>query len=1241
MAAAATSQTANETSAESRQQCVELLGKARQALKSGDLEAADSWLEKAEAMKVPFKRMSFGETPDKVRADLEKARAEDSAPDPRTERLPAASPEEQGGDRAACDRLLVEARKALAVGDVREASDLASRAKDMAVEYGAAEDSPMKVEAAIRRWNSLNSADAATKERESHRRQHAQCLMEQAEALAAWNEFDEAERLCNDASRLGAKFNPLESDPTAVRKRIAAARTGRHSQAERLPAVGADSGAKDQALALVRDARKALEAGDLRRAEKLANDAEDLGVPDEAFAPRDDRPWHVLRDLQNRRDRGVRQAGGEAEGPRYGGVRALYEPDRDTTRNERVSSSDEEVEGVAEGMDLYLRGEEAFRAGDREQAIALFRGAYQRKDELDPRALQRVQQRLSALDRTGGDVRRTGGQQPSELPASDADADVRMRKASMELARQENAARNLEEVDPKGALQVLQSARARVEQAELEPEQREQLVRRVSRSIGELEAFIAANKPQIELTEKNRQTQEEIDRERKLKLDVQQRLAYLVDQFNQLVDEERFAEAEVVAKQAAELAPNEPIVVQLRNQSKVLRRIQINNDINDRKEEGYASTMTSVERSSVPFDDGNPIQWGSIDDWSRLTDSRKRFLDPQNGRRSPRELEIERLLKTPVSAQYENAPLTMVIQDLCKMAGINVFFDEAAMRQEGITSETAVNLSEVNDIRLESALNLILEQHGLTYVIKNEVLKITSEAMRDGEVYPVTYYVADLVTPIPNFVPNGNMGLAGALTDATNRMSMNWNSGLGAGASFASLAGNEPPKVGGNANPNVMAQVNSPNLTPMLGGAGASGPGGAGGGVQPDFDSLIELITNTIEPESWDEAGGAGAIQEFAGNLSLVISQTQSVHEEVAALLQQLRRLQDLQVTIEVRFITLNDNFFERIGIDFDFDVNDNTDKPFQIFGNPIGNPQATTTSPPNTGPNRNTIDRDLRPGESVTVGLQAPNVFSADLDIPFRQENFSLAVPQFGGFQPGAGATMGFAILSDLEAYFFMEASQGDRRSNVLQAPKVTLFNGQTASVFDVSQSPFVISLIPVVGDFAAANMPVIVVLNEGSHLTVQAVVSPDRRFVRLTVVPFFSKITDVNTFRFTGSDSTTEDSEDEGADDKTAKKKRTKTSSSEGTTVQLPTFSFVTVATTVSVPDGGTVLLGGIKRLSEGRNEFGVPLLNKIPYLNRLFRNVGIGRETQSLMMMVTPRIIIQEEEEDKLLNTGAAAP
>ncbi len=41
---------------------------------------------------------------------------------------------------------------------------------------------------------------------------------------------------------------------------------------------------------------------------------------------------------------------------------------------------------------------------------------------------------------------------------------------------------------------------------------------------------------------------------------------------------------------------------------------------------------------------------------------------------------------------------------------------------------------------------------------------------------------------------------------------------------------------------------------------GAEGPGG---GVEPDFESLIELIEGTIAPDTWVDLGGPGAIDEF------------------------------------------------------------------------------------------------------------------------------------------------------------------------------------------------------------------------------------------------------------------------------------------------------------------------------------------------------------------------------------------
>ncbi len=40
-------------------------------------------------------------------------------------------------------------------------------------------------------------------------------------------------------------------------------------------------------------------------------------------------------------------------------------------------------------------------------------------------------------------------------------------------------------------------------------------------------------------------------------------------------------------------------------------------------------------------------------------------------------------------------------------------------------------------------------------------------------------------------------------------------------------------------------------------------PGGRGGGTMADFDTLIELIKTTVQPDSWDDVGGPGSISEF------------------------------------------------------------------------------------------------------------------------------------------------------------------------------------------------------------------------------------------------------------------------------------------------------------------------------------------------------------------------------------------
>ena len=103
---------------------------------------------------------------------------------------------------------------------------------------------------------------------------------------------------------------------------------------------------------------------------------------------------------------------------------------------------------------------------------------------------------------------------------------------------------------------------------------------------------------------------------------------------------------------------------------------------------------------------------------------------------------------------------------LAKLAGVNLYLDPQGLAEEGVTTDTPVTIDLHNEIMLKSALNLILEPLHLSYVIKDEVLKITSEQMRDSQVYTVTYNVADLVIPDSELRAQPAMGTAGGLRQA-------------------------------------------------------------------------------------------------------------------------------------------------------------------------------------------------------------------------------------------------------------------------------------------------------------------------------------------------------------------------------------------------------------------------------------------------------------------------------------------
>ncbi len=1231
----------------SRQRSDEYLKLARQAIRENKADLGEEYIIQAERLRVKYDPLlaRFTYTPDRARRELGELRQrissgkatthDASAKDPFTQRRqqhsqqqPSQQPHSQPA--ASAETLVRDARRALASGDAARASSLAASAKAGVSGNSFHRDSVEKIERLVAQSRKFAAGPKRGENVVTFRHDHAQFLLEQAEALLRQNDNVLAGALVAQARGLGATYSPFERTPDQLAARLAGNAAPPAREPSKMPAAAAATAAatrqirrlprtavrtnKAEAMRLVAMARVSLDRGDLEKARKLVTQAVALRVPDNQFKADETRPWQVALEINKQwnRRRGVSPAGASTGvnslGGRYPVSPGVYNPANDRTKNvpaANQSNSGGPPAAAGSGEQLYSQGLQALQQGDRQTALKHFRDAWRFEAQLDPTTRQRLQDHLTAL--ASAAPRALEAIAPSPLAKVDAEQDRLRQQLFREFTTEEAAAQQVRKKDPRGALNRVRRVRDIVARSELASSSKRQLLNLIDRSVNEYQSYIQQNMAEIELNEQNSSVRQAVERERRLDLLKQDKLASLVEEFNMLMDQQRYHEAEVIAKQAREIAPDSEIVTTLLWKSHFAVNIAANDNMREASRAGVIAALGNVERTAVPFDERILMEFGPAPEWQQLTTRRREQLRREGRQWSEAELAIQRALKEPVEVRFSQMPLAAVIETFSRAAGVNTHLDQQGLAEEGVTSDTPVTIQLSNPISLQSALNLILAELHLSYVIQDEVLLITTEQARDAKVYNETYYVADLVIPIPNFAAGYNIGMAGSLRAAHHALGYG---GGGMGGPTPMMLGQNPAaNLGTNAS--MLAQMRATGMVDSPYGpppphASGGGPGGLGGAALADFDSLIELITTTINPDSWDEVGGPGAISEFRNTLSLVVSQTQEVHDQITDLLAQLRRLQDLQVTIEVRFITLNDDFYERIGIDFDFQIDDNVPDPLNI---------------PDDG------------GPSLSIGLDANGIPTSDLDIPFTQGSFVSTIPQFGGFDAASAANFGFAMLSDIDVFFLIQAAQGDNRSNILQAPKVTMFNGQLASVSDVNQRAFVQSVIPVVSDFAAAQQPVIVILDDGMRLSVQAVVSADRRFVRMTLVPVFSRIGNVETFTFDGSTTSNSGSTVVDPSDPNNTVTNNTTTTTSGTTIQLPTQQSTTVSTTVSVPDGGTVLLGGIKRLSEGRNELGVPMLSKIPYINRLFRNVGIGRTTSSLMMMVTPRIIIQEEEEEKL--------
>ena len=109
------------------------------------------------------------------------------------------------------------------------------------------------------------------------------------------------------------------------------------------------------------------------------------------------------------------------------------------------------------------------------------------------------------------------------------------------------------------------------------------------------------------------------------------------------------------------------------------------------------------------------------------------------------ERKITAALNKPTQMEFIETPLDEVVRYLKKLYEIEIQIDRRALGEVGIDVHTPLTVN-LKGVSLQSALRHILRDHSLTYVIRDEVLLITTPEEADEMMTIRAFDVADLVT---------------------------------------------------------------------------------------------------------------------------------------------------------------------------------------------------------------------------------------------------------------------------------------------------------------------------------------------------------------------------------------------------------------------------------------------------------------------------------------------------------------
>ena len=216
------------------------------------------------------------------------------------------------------------------------------------------------------------------------------------------------------------------------------------------------------------------------------------------------------------------------------------------------------------------------------------------------------------------------------------------------------------------------------------------------------------------------------------------------------------------------------------------------------------------------------------------------------------EATLEERLQARGTFQADEVPLKEFADALAAALDTSVVLAVKKLEEAAVNTETPV-VCKLKNVKVQTALRLILGELELTFVTHDDVIMITTPEDAGSQLKTRVYDCRDL------------MKLPSPVRKVTKTHQALQRSNIG--------TSDIPAKA-----PDKKEEV------------------GPDGGYE--IADLIETITTTVMPDSWDDVGGPGSAADFKGLVT--ISQTQEVHEQIESLLNMLHKAGGLEEKVKV-----------------------------------------------------------------------------------------------------------------------------------------------------------------------------------------------------------------------------------------------------------------------------------------------------------------------------------------------------